>query len=149
MSASEHLLFVYGTLRRAVGAPAHRLFSAHADFFDDGYVAARLYDLGDYPGLVLSQDGGDRVIGELYTLRTPEPTLTLLDRYEGVAGTRGDAPAQYRRIKVPVTSQNGRVHTAWIYEYLLDVGDRPLVRTGDYLDFLRNSGRHLGLQPDV
>ena len=138
MRTKGHLLFVYGTLRRAVGAPAYQLFSAHADHVDDGYVSARMYDLGDYPGVVLSADDSERVYGELYALRTPEPTLALLDRYEGVAGTRGSAPAQYRRLEVPVTSQHKGVRTAWIYECLLDIGDRARVPTGDYLDFLRH-----------
>ncbi|NQV79645.1 MAG: gamma-glutamylcyclotransferase [Alphaproteobacteria bacterium] len=139
MSAeSDNLLFVYGTLRRDAGAPAYALFSEHARYLDDGDISGRMYDLGAYPGVVLSSQSGDHVFGEIYTLGTPEATLALLDRYEGVAGTRGDEPPQYERLKVPVSSQRHGVVAAWIYVYLLVTDDRARIPSGDYLRFLRS-----------
>ncbi len=138
-AAPDELLFVYGTLRRDVGAPAYALFAEHARYLDEGYVSGRMYDLGEYPGVVLSNQPGDRVFGEIYTLGTPEPTLALLDRYEGVAGTRGDQPPQYERLEVPVSSQSHGPATAWIYVYLLAIDDHARIPTGDYLHFLRSN----------
>ena len=99
------LLFVYGTLRRDVGAPAYALFVKHAALYDDGTITGRLFDLGSYPGGILSDRPEERIYGEVYVLRTPRPTLALLDRYEGVAGTRGNAPALYDRVQVSVATQ--------------------------------------------
>jgi gamma-glutamylcyclotransferase (GGCT)/AIG2-like uncharacterized protein YtfP len=131
------LLFVYGTLRRAVGAPVHALFQKHARFFDDGHIGGSLYDLGNYPGLVPSTAGSDWVRGEVYVLRTPQPSLRLLDRYEGVEGTRSGEPAQYARLQLPVTTRrHGRV-SAWTYVYLLEVADGARIVSGDYVLHLR------------
>ena len=49
-------LFVYGTLR---DDPAHDMFhvlAANAELIGEATVAGRLYDLGEYPGLVLIPD---------------------------------------------------------------------------------------------
>lgn len=131
------LLFVYGTLRRSVGAPAFALFSRHADAYDEGSIQARLHDFGRYPGAIASDNADDRVVGEVFALRTPRPTLALLDRYEGVAGTRGDAPGLYARVRVPVaTRRHGRV-SAWTYLFVRDISRWPRIESGDYIAHLR------------
>ncbi|MEK9946799.1 MAG: gamma-glutamylcyclotransferase family protein [Alphaproteobacteria bacterium] len=138
-AAPDSFLFVYGTLRRAVEAPAFALFAKHATYFDEGSVHAIMYDFGAYPGVVLSDHAEDRVKGEVYALKTPRPTLALLDRYEGVAGTRADDTALYERVRVAVaTHQHGKV-TAWMYVYLGSAAGRPRIESGDYLDHLRRN----------
>lgn len=71
-------LFVYGTLRSGGGA-AGQLRGCR--LVGPGSVAGTLYDLGDYPALVLGGDG--RVEGEVW--RCPAGVLPRLDEYEGVA----------------------------------------------------------------
>ncbi len=143
-AAPESLLFVYGTLRRAVGAPAFALFAEHAALFDKGHVQARMYDFGAYPGVVLSEQAADKVYGEVYALHTPTPTLALLDRYEGVAGTRDNEVALYERHRRPVaTRRHGRL-VAWIYVYVGALDGRPRIGSGDYLEHLR---RHPAIRP--
>jgi len=138
------LLFVYGTLRRAVEAPAFKLFAEHAAYFDDGRVQAKMYDFGSYPGAVLSDNADDSVAGEVYTLRTPTPTLALLDRYEGVAGTRAVEPALYERVQLQVATHRHGSLEAWIYVFIGAVEERSRIESGDYLDYLR---RHPGIRP--
>ena len=58
------LLFVYGTLRRDVGAPAYRLLARHGTLFDRGHVPGRLFDVGRYPALRLGAGPDERVAGE-------------------------------------------------------------------------------------
>lgn len=131
------LLFVYGTLRRAVQAPAYSLFADQADFFGHGSIGARMYDFGNYPGVVLSPDPADRVHGELFSLRAAETTFKLLDEYEGIhRGTR-PWPEQYARVPLPVVSENHGTVTAWVYSYLLSVEGKLRIPHGDYAKHLR------------
>ncbi len=131
-----NLLFVYGTLRREVGAPAYALFAEHATFLDAGTIAGRMYDLGSYPGITLEAEGAHCVHGEVYRLTTPQPTLQLLDRYEGVAGTRGDGSGQYDRLEVPVATHDHGLVMAWVYVCLMDLTDCPAIEGGDYVRYL-------------
>jgi gamma-glutamylcyclotransferase (GGCT)/AIG2-like uncharacterized protein YtfP len=132
------LLFVYGTLRRDVGAPAYRLLARHGTLFDRGHVPGLLFDVGRYPALRLGAGPGERVAGEVHVLRAPRWALAGLDRYEGVAGGAG----QYRRVRVAVaTRAHGRVK-AWVYEYLGDTSRLALVASGDYARHC--AGRRIG-----
>lgn len=95
----QHLVFVYGTLRR--GECNHHLLeqSEYLGMFQTE-PSYQLYDLGTYPGLV---EGGHSVVGEVY--RIDEETLGQLDMLEEV-------PVEYLResIETPFGS-------AWIYIY--------------------------------
>ena len=110
------LLFVYGTLMR--GFRLHRLL-AGAEYVGSTHVAARLFDLGGYPGAV--QDPGGRVAGELY--RIADPALwASLDSAEG---------AQYHREEVAVPMPDGGTSAAFIYWYRGPLRGIP-IPGGDY-----------------
>lgn len=76
------LVFVYGTLQRGEvrhGSLARKRFVGQAATRPD----YRLYNCGEYPGLVEAKGGGGRSIrGELYDVDAA--CLTLLDAVEGV-----------------------------------------------------------------
>ena len=80
------LLFVYGTLMR--GGPRHRALAGQR-FLGAARTLPHyaLFDLGAYPGLVSSRDGGQAVHGELYEVEAA--LIPRLDRIEG-------APELYR-----------------------------------------------------
>ena len=82
-------LFVYGTLRSGEGAAGLLRGCRPAG---TGTVAGTLYDLGEYPALVL--DGRGVVEGEVW--RCPADALDRLDEYEGVPG------GLYLRVRVGV-----------------------------------------------
>jgi gamma-glutamylcyclotransferase (GGCT)/AIG2-like uncharacterized protein YtfP len=74
-------VFVYGTLKQG-GCRRHFLNGSHfcgRALTQPGY---RLFDLGDYPGLVDGSPGGC-IEGELY--RVSDAGLAVLDAVEGVA----------------------------------------------------------------
>jgi gamma-glutamylcyclotransferase (GGCT)/AIG2-like uncharacterized protein YtfP len=137
MTNNGTLLFVYGTLRRAVQAPAYSLFADRADFFDHGSIGARMYDFGNYPGVVLSSDPADRVLGEVFSLHAPEATLKLLDEYEGIHRGTKPWPEQYARVELAVVTESHGTVTAWVYSYLLSVEGKPRIPHGDYARHLR------------
>lgn len=79
MARSEHFhLFVYGTLLGTDGMP-HALLSG-AERVGVGTVQGTLYDLGDYPALLLA--GRTTVSGDIW--RCPLETLGALDEHEAV-----------------------------------------------------------------
>src|SRR5687768_10199370 len=75
---SRHLVFVYGSLRRG-NTRAMSVRFPEATYVAEGKVRGSLYDLGEYPGLVL--DGEASVVtGEMYEV--DDDTLHRLDKFE-------------------------------------------------------------------
>ena len=130
-------LFVYGTLRKEVGHPMHRVLIRHAILVDKGVYQGELYDLGDFPAAIHSARLEDRVHGEIYQLKGKDQIFEILDRYEGCVGT---AP-YFRRERKEVRSGGGKVVCVWLYLYNRPVERYPRIPGGDYLTLLRGSAR--------
>ena len=80
-------IFVYGTLQR--GQLREHCWPHKPVSVTEAFVLACLYDLGEYPAITV---GGDRVAGEVWTIResdAPE-TLAMLDQIEGYSGRPED-----------------------------------------------------------
>jgi gamma-glutamylcyclotransferase (GGCT)/AIG2-like uncharacterized protein YtfP len=75
-------IFVYGTLKRDSNNKMHHLLAEYADFVDEATCLGKLYEVGCYPGMVLSDNIKDIVNGEVYLLRDADIALPLLDKYE-------------------------------------------------------------------
>jgi gamma-glutamylcyclotransferase (GGCT)/AIG2-like uncharacterized protein YtfP len=106
-------LFVYGTLRK--GYRAHKLLQRyHARFLGSGYVRARLYNLGEYPGAMQSASLADRVHGEIYFLPQAATAFKTLDRFEGYDPVRPQWN-MFERKETAVRLAGGREMRAWIY----------------------------------
>ena len=119
--SDPELLFVYGTLRSR-GSAAARL--APARLLGAASYRGRLYDLGDYPGVVPSADPADVVRGELFALPSAAaPLLAELDRYEG---------PEFRRVRARVRPDGASAVESWIYLYAREVAQLPRVASGDY-----------------
>ena len=125
-------LFVYGTLMRSFDHPMAKLLSRSADFLGPARCQGRLYLVKHYPGLVLSDEAGDVVFGELVRLHTPEASLATLDEYEGCAP--GVASPLYLRQLLPVTLGDGTVSEAWTYVYNRPVAKLKRIASGRFLD---------------
>lgn len=91
-------LFTYGSLRST--RPQARTLLGGCEPVGTGTVRGTLYDVGDYPALLL--DGDDPVRGEIW--RCPADLLLELDRYEGVKD------GLFRRAAVKVEDT-----ACWIY----------------------------------
>lgn len=109
------LIFVYGTLKR--GGSNHHVMNGQR-FVTEARTEGRyaLYDLGGYPGMVLSDDDPLSIMGEVWEV--DDQGLQRLDELEGLD------VGEYRRVPVPLVAP----HEALVvegYEYLLDVSRAP------------------------
>jgi gamma-glutamylcyclotransferase (GGCT)/AIG2-like uncharacterized protein YtfP len=138
-------LFVYGTLMRGFDHPMAKLLSRGADFIGEARCRGRLYLVKHYPGLVLSEDAGEVVFGELYRLRQPKELLREFDMYEA-CGEGFAEPTEYVRQMLPVTLRDGAVSEAcsevcsetwaeaWTYVYNWPVAHLPRIASGRFLE---------------
>lgn len=133
------LMFVYGTLRKDSRGQVLSPLCRDWSFVGYGSVGGRLYDFGAYPGAVPSDDPGERVRGELYSLPSPETMLPLIDRYEGCSD-EDEQPHEFERELATVDREDGTVASAWIYWYRLEPEGRRLA-SGDYLERMRSPRR--------
>lgn len=130
-------LFVYGSLRSGFHSPAYEYISRYFNFVGDAKVKGKLYDLGEYPAAV-PVDTDDFIIGELYVIKNQSEyswAIGQLDDYEGVDVEEGETQL-YRRELADIYIGDTIVK-AWIYWYNGDVTDKPLVGSGDILDYLK------------
>jgi gamma-glutamylcyclotransferase (GGCT)/AIG2-like uncharacterized protein YtfP len=125
-------LFVYGTLMRGYVHPMAKLLSANADFLGEARCRGKLYMVKHYPGLVLSDEPGDVVHGELYRLREAEAMLREFDMYEA-CGEGFPEPTQYLRQMFSVTLADGSQSDAWSYLYNWSVEKLKLIESGRFL----------------
>ena len=129
---SSNRLFVYGTLMRDFDHPMARMLSRNADFLGAARCRGRLYLVKHYPGLVLSDDEGDAVHGEVYRLHQPEALIAEFDMYEA-CGEGFPEPTQYIRQMLPVTLEGGETLEAWTYIYNWPVSELKRIESGRFL----------------
>jgi gamma-glutamylcyclotransferase (GGCT)/AIG2-like uncharacterized protein YtfP len=120
---TRHSVFVYGSLRS--GSPRSMTMRfPNSKFVAVAKVSGSLYDLGEYPGLILN-DSNSPVIGEVYEV--DDELLNELDDFE--------ASSNYvrKQIEVSVGTDSWK---CWTYEpdpefYSLSV----LITSGDWLEY--------------
>jgi gamma-glutamylcyclotransferase (GGCT)/AIG2-like uncharacterized protein YtfP len=128
------IIFVYGTLRPSVKNSRADLFEAVAESLGEARVRGHLYNLGAYPGLVLNEASNVWVVGAIYRLHHPEPTLKILDEYEGATARSDDA---YERALVTVANSEHATLQAWTYLYRGPLTGAKAMPSGDWADALR------------
>jgi gamma-glutamylcyclotransferase (GGCT)/AIG2-like uncharacterized protein YtfP len=117
------LLFIYGTLHperapAAIAATARRLRP-----LGRAVIGGRRYELGEYPGVVLSGDMGDQVWGEVFLLPEGAEGAEVLARMDAYEDFRpGDRSGSlFLRERTQATLEDGTRRACWVYTY-----NRPL-----------------------
>ena len=131
-------LFVYGSLRSGFRSPVYEYISRFFSFVGDATVKGKLYDLGEYPAAI-PVESAIFIKGELYTAKNQQEfswAIGQLDDYEGVNVETGEVPLYLR--KVSAVYINDKVVDAWVYWYNGDVTGKPVIESGDVLDYLNN-----------
>ena len=112
---SEYL-FAYGTLQPGQAAAEIAATVARLRPIGSGYVHGLLYDLGEYPGAILSSTARSRIHGTVFRLSNDAKDLTQLDEYEGFDPVNPAASLFIRKAH-PVKMSTGRTLRCWVYEY--------------------------------
>jgi gamma-glutamylcyclotransferase (GGCT)/AIG2-like uncharacterized protein YtfP len=136
-------LFVYGSLRSGFHSPAYEYISRYFDLAGDAKVKGELFDLGTYPAAKPTRIN-KFIIGELYRIRDEKEfawAIGQLDDYEGVSAAF-DEMQLYRREITEVYIDN-KVTNAWIYWYIGDVKDKPVIDSGDVLQYMEQKKQSL------
>lgn len=137
MESAHQQLFVYGSLRSGFNHPAYAYISTHFTLLGSAKVRGKLYDLGDYPAAIPTSED-IYIHGELYQLKEEQEfswAIAQIDDYEGVNPEPGEA-ALYKR-ELTTAYSKGQTTMAWIYWYNNDINDKPLIASGDVLEYLQ------------
>lgn len=135
MTDTGAYLFVYGTLRKGLLSPMSAFLVQEADFVSEGYLQAKLYNVGRYPGAILSAVPAERVRGDVFWLRQADALFKLLDDYEECTD-RHEQPYEYKREVVGIVTPDETKLSAWAYLYNRPVETLLRIASGDYLQFL-------------
>lgn len=122
-------LFVYGTLldrQNEFGA----YLSDNCTFHADGKMPGKIYDLGEYPGAVLTNEQNTFVHGKIYHLSNIEKVLEILDDYEGF-GPQQEQPNLFIRLLADILTIGGKIK-CWVYIYNLPIDDYEVIASGIY-----------------
>ena len=128
--------FVYGSLRSGFRSPAYEYISRYFDLVGEGKVRGQLFDLGAYPAAKPTNEN-KFIVGELYRIRNENEfawAMGQLDDYEGVH-VDFDETQLYRRDVTEVHIDN-KITNAWIYWYHGEVNDKPVIESGDVLQYM-------------
>jgi len=122
---TKHLIFIYGSLRRGSPNEMSKRFPT-SKFVAEATVGGRLYDLGEYPGLV-SGASQSLVIGEVYEV--DDELLSNLDEFE--------ASTNYLRKQCEISFAD-QVETGWAYEPDPDFYSfQTLITSGDWMEYAK------------
>lgn len=150
MPTSNDLLFVYGTLRQAFRHPMSEVLASFSVAAGDGHIYGDLYDLGSFPGVVLSTNCQNCVFGELRAINPDqvETAWQALDDYEECTPTF-PGPHLYERRNVRVTLADGTEVEAWAYILQTLHPGAIAIPGGDYLEWCQTAKSRAGQQRDV
>jgi gamma-glutamylcyclotransferase (GGCT)/AIG2-like uncharacterized protein YtfP len=106
-----------------------KYLAQHGTFLGEARIAARLYDLGRFPGMLEAEKPGDWVFGDLYDLSSDPAVLAELDRYEG-----NESPGEeyFERRLALVQTDDGTHVQAWVYWYRGRVLEANRIVSGRY-----------------
>ena len=141
---SKHIeyIFVYGSLRRDAKNDVFEEVRPHLQYVGVGSFPGLLFDLGGYPGAVLTDEKtSSKVKGELYTIEeSRNEVLRTLDDYEEYFRD-SISKSLFIRKRVDVTLRNGKEVNSWVYLFnkkLLHSKPVKQIPSGDYLRFIKS-----------
>lgn len=125
----NNLLFIYGTLLNEDNEYAVYLKN-NSRLYSAGKLKGKLYDIGQYPGAILSKSN-EYVYGSILQLNNLTKVLPLIDAYERY-GDNQPQPNEFIRVSVEVETGAGPV-ACWVYLYNLPVTGLTLIESGRYI----------------
>jgi gamma-glutamylcyclotransferase (GGCT)/AIG2-like uncharacterized protein YtfP len=134
---SEYL-FLYGTL--LTGTPVrqiNKLVSQCLQCVGSAIIYGQLYDIGTFPGAVLSGQQREKVFGKVYIIRDPGKCLKVLDQYEVYdPGCIACSEFVRERVTAYLIPKQQSIQ-AWFYRYNQPVKFRPRIIHGDWTRYFK------------
>jgi gamma-glutamylcyclotransferase (GGCT)/AIG2-like uncharacterized protein YtfP len=131
MEDTSRYLFVYGTLLDELNKFGAYLKS-NSTCYGEGKFNGGLYDIGDYPGAIISTETDTWVHGLIFIMNNPLSVLTILDDYEGF-GNKYPQPNEFVRQLLPVKTGDDIID-CWVYLYNLSVENLKQIKSGRYFE---------------
>jgi gamma-glutamylcyclotransferase (GGCT)/AIG2-like uncharacterized protein YtfP len=135
---SNEFIFVYGTLRKETATSMYHVLARYCEYFSDGLMQGKLYEVDGYPGAIESDNPNDVVQGEIYRIIYREKVLSKLDEYEECTDSFPQ-PHEYVRRKLLISLSGGGSISAWVYVFNRDVTGLFQIKNGDYLGYLNST----------
>lgn len=135
-SDTVYNIFVYGSLRSGFQSPAYEYISRFFTLVGNAKVKGKLLDMGTYPAGVPT-DEERYIVGELYQIKHRNEfswAMGQLDDYEGV-NAEEEHERVYARSVTDVIAGDMTLQ-AWIYWYHGDTSGRPVIESGDMLQYV-------------
>lgn len=119
-------LFVYGTLRKGFNHSMASMLETNATWMGSGFIYGDLYDLGSYPGIVLTNTM-NKIIGDLFQVSS-QKLLDSLDAYEGPEYIKNQT----------IAFMHDTTFNCTVYEFIEDISLAKQIVSGDYLLYLNS-----------
>jgi len=98
--------------------PYNELIQSNSSLIGKGYIHAKKYDLGHYPGVKLDSKKEHQTYGELYEVKTnTEHVFSELDFYEVYTPNDIENSLFVRKEASVYLNRNETEFKAWTYEY--------------------------------
>lgn len=134
-------LFVYSSLMKGFKSREYDYISQYFCFVSNGKVKGIFSDLGHIPVATPSSEG-HFIKGELYQIKNTDDfsfAIGQLDDYEGVR-PEADEIKLYKRELTTVYKEDESAVNAWIYWYQGNVAGKPVITSGDVMEYIRSKG---------
>ena len=128
-------LFVYGTLMKKFTGYKPIMLEEYGEYVCEGFIYGRLYEIDNYPGLILGKNINEKVYGEIFLLNDFNTSILKLDEYEDFFPGDFEKSLYIRQIE-DVNVQGGDIKKAWVYIFNEDVDEEKRVISGNYIDYL-------------
>lgn len=125
----NNLIFIYGTLLDEDNEYAVYLRN-HSKLYSHGKIKGKLYDIGEYPGAILADEGNEYIYGSILEISDLENVQPLIDDYEGF-GVDQPQPNEFIRVLTQVEAEVGLLN-CWVYLYNLPVTESSQLKSGRY-----------------
>ncbi|HUZ61879.1 MAG TPA: gamma-glutamylcyclotransferase family protein [Hanamia sp.] len=139
-SKKSDYLFVYSSLREGFRSNEYKYIRTYFNFEGKAKVKGLLSDLGHNP-VATTTSQNYFIKGELYRIIHKDDfsfAIGQLDDYEGVNPEADERPL-YKREITTVFKEDGSEVEAWIYWFNGNVEGKPVIASGDVMEYIHSS----------
>ena len=124
-------LFSYGTLQPELAPGEIATAVKRLRRVGTGFVCGVMYDLGEYPGLILGGNATQQIEGSVFRIPGDTSVLDELDAYEEY-DPKFPESSLFVRVQHPVEMSDGRTLDCWMYLYNRDTASANVVSSGAF-----------------